>query len=162
MKKSFYLHKVTCQRNTDVDSETAKIVLTGITVLAVIVWLIGLQFLLASARVGKPPEADLAEPGEPWPEGWLTGSAEVEGQPATLVKRAAALLVKGNAGTTGPLKIVECTDDHVVFERLGPATAAHGQANWFRRKNRFLTRFPVVWQDQSFHRRWSTHYQWPD
>ena len=114
-------------------TETAQMLLAGITLVGFIVWLIGLQFLLATARVGKSETLQAAEADEPWPEGWLTGSAEVEGQPAVLVKRAAALLVKGGAGFLGPLQIVECTNDRLAFERLGPVSANQAMPNWFRR-----------------------------
>jgi hypothetical protein len=110
--------------------EAAQIVLATITAVGFIVWLVGLQILVTAARVGKAanlPNDDLNEPAS---EEWLTGSAEVEGQPASLVKRAAALLAKHGPGYLVPLKIVACTDDHLAFERLDSVAAG---PHWFRR-----------------------------
>jgi hypothetical protein len=97
-------------------TETAQTVLTVITAVGFVVWLAGLAFLLTSARVGRPATTD--DLGEAWPQGWLTGWAEVSGRPEDLVQRATSLLVK-----EGSVKILERTDDRVAFERVGQVPA---------------------------------------
>src|SRR5262245_10872462 len=102
------------------DPEVAQIVLAVITAVGTIVWLIALQFLIASARgrrTGEPQapgEADHAGEGR---EGWLSGSAEVEGEASALASRAAAILAKGDPFAFGPVKILQKTNDSVRFER---------------------------------------------
>jgi hypothetical protein len=113
-------------------SETAQLVLGLIAGAGFVVWLAGLQFLLTSARTAKSATS-LPELTEPPPADWLLGSTEVQGQPATLVKRAATQLVKLGAGTVGTIKILECTDDRLAFERIGPMPGNMSQGNWLRR-----------------------------
>jgi hypothetical protein len=118
------------------DPDIAHIVLAGITAVGAIVWLIGLQYLIASARAGRtgqqpaPGEADLSG-GEP--AGWLGGSAEVEGDARTLAPRATTLLAKGNLTTFGVVKILRKTDDSVLFERAEAGVANLPAGQWFRR-----------------------------
>jgi len=117
-----------------VDPETAQVLLLAITAVAVIVWLIGVQFLVASARAGRPAprdeyaEADLSPSAT---TNQLTGSAEVEGQPGALAARVASVLAKGNL--FGTIKIVEKTEDRIVFERLGPGVVNQPASRWFHR-----------------------------
>src|SRR5262249_32454668 len=127
-----------CQRDRradDMDTEVAQIVLAVITAVGTIVWLISLQFLIASARGRRsgeplaPGEADHAGEGR---EGGLCCSAEVEAEASTLASRAAAILAKGDPFTFGPVKILEKTDDNVRFERADVGLA-NQPAGWFRR-----------------------------
>jgi hypothetical protein len=117
-----------------VDPEAAQILLLAITAVAVIVWLIGLRFLVASARAGKPGPGDENAETDFSPSAatnQLTGSAEVEGQPGVLAARAASVLAKGNP--FGPIKIVEKTASRIVFERLVPSVVNQPASRWFRR-----------------------------
>src|SRR6516162_9867672 len=114
-------------------TETAQLVLGLIAGVGFVVWLAGLQFLLASARTGRSPASLPGELTEPPPADWLLGSAEVQGQPAALIKRAAALLVKLGAGNVGTVKILECTENRLAFERIGPAPGNMSPGTWFRR-----------------------------
>src|SRR5689334_24992646 len=97
------------------DIETARILLAAITAAGAVVWLIGLRFLTASARRRRgaaPPEViDGAGPDGEGHADWLTGSAEVEGEPGALASKAAAVLAK----SFGTIKIMEKTDDRVRF-----------------------------------------------
>jgi hypothetical protein len=118
------------------DPELARVVLATITVVGAVVWLVGLQFLTASAKLRRakqqeaPTEASFAGEGQ---EGWLTGSAEVEEKAKALATRAATVLATGNLNTLGPVKIVEKTDDHICFERVGEGVANQPAGQWFRR-----------------------------
>jgi hypothetical protein len=113
-------------------SETAQIVLAAIAGIGFIAWLAGLQFLFSSARVGRNDTAATGDFSEPPPDNWMVGSAEVDGQPAVLAKKAAALLVKQAPGPFGPIKIMEASDNRLAFERVGPA-AGNMQGQWLRR-----------------------------
>jgi hypothetical protein len=113
-------------------TETAELFVAIAAGVGFIAWLAGLQFLIASARVGRNEAPAGGNLGEPLPENWLVGSADVDGQPAALAKRAAAFLVKETAGPLGPIKIVERNDNRLVFEHVGPVTGA-GQGSWLRR-----------------------------
>ena len=77
------------------DPDAAGILLAAITALGTVVWLVALRFLIASAHKvpGRRAQAlgDADQPAEGH-EGWLTGNAEVEGDPSTLASRAAAVL----------------------------------------------------------------------
>jgi hypothetical protein len=53
------------------------------------------------------------------PANWICGSADVEGQPAALIARAVAALVKGYVRGIGSAKILELGDDRVVLESVG-------------------------------------------
>ena len=120
----------------DMDPEVARIVLGSITAVGAVAWLVGLQFLLASPRRRRagpqevPAEGSLVGEGR---EGWLSGSAEVEGEASALASRAAAALAKGNLFTFGPVKILEKADDHIRFERVGEGVANQPAGQWFRR-----------------------------
>lgn len=114
------------------DPETAQIVLVALTVVGVVVWLAGLQFLSGSYRAVKalqPAEAPLAEPlvtDVPAPPSGsrLAGSAEVDGQASGLAGKAASILATGNQ--FGSIKIIEKTNERIIFERLG-------SGRWFQR-----------------------------
>src|SRR5439155_11191633 len=91
----------------DMDPEVAQLVLWGITAAGAVAWLAGLQFLLASSRRRRagtreaPGEGAFVGEGR---EGWLSGSAEVEGEASALATMAAAVLAKGIPYTFGPVK----------------------------------------------------------
>lgn len=115
------------------DPDVAQILLFAILVVDGIVWLIGLRFLVTSQQAGR--SASSAETSEYDPsavssESGLTGSAEVEGQPSPLAAKAAATLAKG--AIFGPVKIVEKSDNLIIFERLSPGIANQPAGRWFR------------------------------
>jgi hypothetical protein len=114
-------------------TETAQLVLAIIAGVGFIAWLAGFQFLFNSARVSKTDAAVASDFNESLPEGWMVGSAEVEGRPAVLAKRATALLVKQSPGPFGAIKIVEAGEDRLVFERVGPAPGGGQTGQWLRR-----------------------------
>jgi len=144
------------------DPDVAVSVLAGITAIGAIVWLISLRFLTMSARKGHPgqqPAGDEIDRAATAPTGWLSGSAEVEGEPSTLATRTAAILAKGNLGTFGPVKVLEKTDDHVRFERLDASVANQPAGQWFRRGElRFMPlrsgRTRVEWFVEPLDMRW--------
>src|SRR5208337_346849 len=106
-----------------VDPEVATILLFAITTVAVIVWLIGLLVLVGSYQWGRAGQIDdlafMCDLPDSSPGNWQTGSAEVEGHPSVLAGRAASVMAKGHP--FGLIKIVEKTEDHIIFERLGPS-----------------------------------------
>jgi hypothetical protein len=117
-----------------VDPESAQILVLAITAVAVIVWLLGVQFLSRSLRVGQAApsgERDLTDASLAPSANRLTGSVEVDGQPAVLSARAASVLAR--TSPFGPVKIVEKTDDHIVFESLGPGGVKQLATRWFQR-----------------------------
>jgi len=92
------------------------------------------SFPLATRPCMQAGDTQAAEADEPWPRGGLHGDADVpEGQPVLPSSSGpAALLVKGGAGSLGPLQIVECTERPPAFRRLGPVSANQAMPNWFR------------------------------
>jgi hypothetical protein len=118
------------------DPEVARVVLAVITAAGAVVWLAGLQFLLASSRARRSgtrhDPAEVALAGGP-PEGWLAGSAEVEGQASALASRAAAVLAQSSPSAFGPVMILEKADDHVRFEQAGVGVGNRPAGQWFRR-----------------------------
>jgi hypothetical protein len=100
-------------------SDTAQVVLMAITAVGAVVWLIALWFLLGSFQK-RATDPDLPSDHfglvEQLSGNWFLGSAEVEGEPAVLLEKAASLLVKE---TSGSWKIVEKTNTHLAFQRIG-------------------------------------------
>jgi hypothetical protein len=142
------------------DPEVARVVLAAITAAGAVAWLVGLRFLIASSRRRRqqqaPGEGILAGEGQ---EGWLSGSAEVEGEASSLATRAATALAKGNLSTFGPVKIVEKADDHIHFERVEEGTANQPAGQWFRRGELRFTplrsgRTRVAWAVEPADMRW--------
>jgi len=96
------------------------LILFALAAVALIVWILGLLFLLATMRRTAASSA--------WGEddeiidtaGHVTvrGSAEVEGAPAALAAKAAGHLAQHGAATLGPVKILEQTDNRLVFEAM--------------------------------------------
>jgi hypothetical protein len=118
------------------DPEVAQAVLWGITATGAVAWLAGLQFLLASSRRRRAGTQEVPGEGAHTGEGrdgWLCGSAEVEGEVGPLATRAAAALARGNPFTFGSVKIMEKTDDRLRFERIGEGVANQPAGQWFRR-----------------------------
>jgi len=117
------------------DSDTAKVVLIGITALAVIVWLMGFSFLASSARKAQPEGgvggSEVEDSGSS-KTNVLTGVAEVEGQAGLLAARTASLLARLALFPNVPLKIVEKSDSHVRFERLEPGAEGQVGDRWLR------------------------------
>jgi hypothetical protein len=107
------------------DNETAHTVLGAIAAVGAVVWFVGLQFLYSAAR-----KARAEQPDGDGRQGWLTGSAEVDGDARALASRAASILAKGSQYLLSPVKIVEKTDDLVRFERIGEGKLPAAQ--WFR------------------------------
>src|SRR6516165_3299565 len=98
---------------------TAHTIFVAVAATAAVIWLIGLSFLVASYLRGKAETAQAPEdfsPSEPLPPNCTFGSVDLDGQPATLVDRAAATLVRQNP--TG-VKILEKTSDRVAYEWVG-------------------------------------------
>ena len=89
------------------------LILYAITAIALVAWITGLQFLIASAREPRvDDEFSSHDTAKSLP---IQGTAEVEGEPETLASRAMSALAKGNAGVLGPVRIVVRTADSVVF-----------------------------------------------
>ena len=115
-------------KRASMSPEIAQQVVFGITAVGAVVWLWSLSFLLKSAQMLQSGSQDGSE--EPTAQKLLTGDAEVEGKPKVLATQVAAILAQGRQG---PLKIVEKTDDRIVFERLNPGMGKQPPGRWFRR-----------------------------
>jgi hypothetical protein len=134
--------------------EVAQQVIFAITAVGFVVWLCSLSFLLKSAQM--LPSGSQNEIDEPTARKWITGCAEVEGIPKALAAKAAAILASGNLGA---LRIVEKTDDKIVFERLNPGMGKQPPGRWFRRGEiRFTSlgqnRTQVHWTVEPVSGRW--------
>lgn len=134
--------------------EVAQQVVFAIAAAGLVVWLISLNFLVKSARLMQLRNQEDA--GEPLTQSMLIGSAEVEGDPKALASKAAAVLAKG---TLGPVKIVEKTDDRIVFERVDTGIAKQPAGRWFRQGELHFTalrpnRTQVEWAVEPAAFRW--------
>lgn len=104
---------------------TAQIVFTCIATVEFLVWLVGYQFIRATARGTPPTRPD--QTGFPEPDQnnraptFHFGSAEVEGNPQTLMETAANILIRDSAFSAGAVKITRRTEDTLAFESVGPA-----------------------------------------
>jgi hypothetical protein len=116
-------------------TDVAQIVLAAITAVAAVVWLAGLQFLLASARLGiKNEDRESVDP-EVMEESLapcISGSVEVEGQAGALAAKAASLFAQDKLFPFGPFKIVESSESRLRFEPVGPGVGRQA-GGWFRR-----------------------------
>jgi hypothetical protein len=140
-------------------AEIARAVVYAITAVGAVVWVSGLMFLIRSVpkpsgstglwparggstgKIPAPPEegrleespygvsaaARLEESAYGAPRGLIAGRAEIAGAPAELSAKAAAILAKEQ------LKILQQTDQRVVFEGIGPNLAAPAVAQHVRR-----------------------------
>ena len=102
------------------DISPPALVFAAIAAVAAAVWLWGLTYLLATARLGRAdaPAAERFAAEEERPaRDLLTGAAEVEGRADDLAAKATATLAQ--FGTAGVLKILHRGDDRIVFEGLG-------------------------------------------
>jgi hypothetical protein len=91
-----------------------------IIVVAIIVWMVSAEFLLASARTQRPSDDTPAR------DYCVTGSTEVDGRAQALVEKAASMLAKGNVGT---VKITAKAADRITFERIDGGVP---RQPWFR------------------------------
>ncbi|MHC4399608.1 MAG: hypothetical protein ACYTG0_08005 [Planctomycetota bacterium] len=115
------------------DVQTAELVLYAIVVVEAGVWLCGLRFLLNS-RPARDDRLDDRFDMERRDKGdFIVGSVEVDGDPADLAAKAAVALAKGDVNNLGPLKILERTDDGIVFEGGTPDLTGRTLGRWVRR-----------------------------
>ena len=109
------------------DAQSAELLLYAITAIGASVWLVALQFLIRSfpsvaARAADQPLNVEERP----PANWICGGAEVEGQPAQLIDKAiVALLTEKPFGGVGPVKILERSDNRIVFEGVSDSSRNH-------------------------------------
>ena len=127
-------------------AELAQAIVYLITTVGAVVWVSGLWFLIRSvpkpsggtgvspvpvASAGKMPE--VCEGGRleksPYgaPQGLIAGHAEIPGKPGDLSAKAAAILAKEQ------VKILQRTEDRVVFEGVDPGVAGATVAQHVRR-----------------------------
>jgi len=97
--------------------------------------------------------------GEPAAAHGLIGGTEVDGQPRQLAVRAATVLAQGSQSSFGSVKIVEKTDDRIVFERAETGIGRQSAGRWFRRAElRFTAVSPartrVEWLVEPANLRW--------
>jgi hypothetical protein len=100
-------------------AELAQAIVYLITTIGAVVWVSGLWFLIRS--VPKQPSAGAglegSDPSRRPPQGLIAGHAEIPGTPGDLSAKAAAILAKEQ------VKIVQRTEDRVVFEGVGATMA---------------------------------------
>ncbi len=111
-------------------ADTAQTIWAVGTIIAAVVWLLGLWFLVASSRRRETaPElpVDHFAQVEEVPKHAFLGTVEVNGPAPVLMEKAASLLVREAFGF---LKIQERTNNRLVFERIGPVRA--GVPHWGR------------------------------
>lgn len=124
------------------DARTATLLLYLITAAGVVVWFFALRSLNAayrSRRAAREAASERFELDGPVPENLVYGSVEVEGEPAALSVKAAALLAKQTAAFIGPLRIVHRSDERVVFEGSGPDAGGPQGGAWVRRGQLLLS-----------------------
>jgi hypothetical protein len=104
--------------------DTPHLILYAIAAIALVVWLLGLRFLLQVGRdTARPADAwadedelAAAPDGEASAQATIRGAADVAGRPAELAAKAAAHLALHGAAALGPVRILEQTDERVAFE----------------------------------------------
>jgi hypothetical protein len=92
------------------NAANAEMLLYAITAVAVVVWVEGLRFLVATVRKGKKGSEEFGKLDDPAPANIIFGSAEVKGSAAELSQKAAAVMAARS------IKICEKTDESIVFE----------------------------------------------
>lgn len=92
------------------NAANAEMLLYAITAVAVVVWVEGLRFLVATIRKTKKGGEEFAKLDDPAPANIIYGSAEVDGPAAELSQRAVAIMAAKS------IKICEKTDECIVFE----------------------------------------------
>jgi hypothetical protein len=109
------------------DPETARLVVISIAAVGLVVWLSSLQFLLTTFRTDRQRRRQAAEVLEMTeaPPDCIFGSVDVDGLPAELAVKAAGLLAKGSPPLP-PVKILERTDQRIVFEDIGAGMNQQG------------------------------------
>ncbi len=105
---------------------TAQLILYAITGVAAAVWVIGLQFLVGSVRRPRPTAPERFDWSEPASSPQVVGVAEVEGEAGRLAAQACSLLARGDVPGLGQVRIVEKTENRVVF--AGPGEGGAGPA----------------------------------
>lgn len=121
------------------DTESARIVLYGITGVAAVVWVASLRYVVrtwardARHSVNNAVEAGQAgqAAGKPTPA-MIVGSAQVEGQPEELALKAASLLAQGSQPMLGPVRIVERGPQHVAFCGIAGDLQGRNPGRWLR------------------------------
>jgi hypothetical protein len=111
-------------------TELARAIVYLITTVGALVWVTALLFLIHSVPkrpggtgvspvpLGSTEVGRLEKSPDAVPEGLIASHAEIPGTPADLSAKAAAVLAKEQ------LKIVQRTDERVVFEGAGPVLAS--------------------------------------
>lgn len=111
-------------------ADAAHIVLLVITAAAVALWALGLYTVVGAYQARRRRSIDeTSSDNLPTTGDWIVGAADVELPAAVCATRAAAALARGDQ--FGPVKILEKSDDRLVFEKLGPAT--HPVGRWVQR-----------------------------
>lgn len=111
-------------------AETAQTILVATTMVAAVIWLVGLWFLVGSYRTKRTDrQADHFAHSEQLPAHWFLGSVEVDGQSSALVDKAASILVRQNPAS---LRILDKSNDRLAFEWIGPLLAGQPRRGQLR------------------------------
>ncbi|MDB5350303.1 MAG: hypothetical protein JWN86_1550 [Planctomycetota bacterium] len=125
------------------DAETARMVVIGIAAVLALIWLSALQVMILATRDQGSPAQETAERFgvvEQESASTIVGEAEVDGLPEELSRKLATLLARGAMGPFGPVKILSCDPEEVVFEASEPSSRIspirHGRFRMFRSGSR--------------------------
>jgi hypothetical protein len=125
-----------------VDQNLGQIIVIGIAVVGVIAWLAGLSVMARAVRERRARAEQAAtrfDVEEAAAGGTIVGEAEVDGRPEELSEKLARLLARDAVGPFGPVKIVGCDRNSLVFEAGGasPGSGGYAPAGVYRGRFRF-------------------------
>ena len=101
------------------EMQHAQLLLYLITTIAAVVWLLGIYFLVQSARITRNPPGNLYDLEQSSAENVIVGNVEVAGNSAELTAHALSQIAKNQTGGLGTLCILEAADNQVTFQGVG-------------------------------------------
>jgi hypothetical protein len=125
-----------------VDPNLSQLIVIGIAAVGTIAWLAGLSVMARATRERRARAEEAAarfDVEDATAGGTIVGEAEVEGRPEQLSEKLAGLLAREGLGPLGPVKIVACDRNELVFEPGGasPGSPGYAQAGVYRGRFRF-------------------------
>ena len=113
------------------DENLSRIIVIGIAIVGAIAWLAGVAVMARAARERRARAEQAAarfDVEDAAAGGTIVGEAEVNGRPEELSEKLAGLLARGSTGPFGPVKIVACDRNVLVFEAGGANLVSGGYA----------------------------------
>jgi hypothetical protein len=114
-----------------VDANLSQLIVIGITAVGAIAWLAGLAVMSRASRERRVRAEEAAarfEVEDAAAAGTVFGEAEVAGRPEELAEKLAGMLARDGMGPLGPVKIVACDRNELVFEPGGAGAGSPGPA----------------------------------